>query len=152
MVMKHEKSAGAVVFRKDNEAIVYLFLDYKHKSEYLGFPRGSIEQGESEKQAARREVKEETGLDVEFIEGFREVMHWFYRREGDTVSKNVVLFLAQAKSDQVRVSEEHVGYRWLTFEEAIDRLTFENSRIVLRKSQDFLFNLERNSLRRWTDA
>lgn len=150
--MKHEKSAGAVVFRKENGTILYLFLDYKFKSEYLGFPRGSIEQGESEKQAARREVKEETGLETEFVEGFREVIHWFYRRDGDTVSKNVILFLAQAKSDQVKVSEEHVGYKWLTFEEAIDQLKFENPRRVMRKAQDFLFNLERNSLRRWANA
>lgn len=150
--MKHEKSAGAVVFRKENSKILYLFLDYKHKSEYLGFPRGSIERGESEKKTAKREVKEETGLDVNFIEGFREVVHWFYRREGDTVSKNLILFLAEAKSDQVKISEEHVGYKWLTFEEAIDKLSFENSRKVLRKAQDFLFKLESQSLRRWSDA
>ena len=49
----------------------------------------------------------------------------------------------------VNISEEHVGYEWLTFEQAIDKLSFENSRNVLRKAQDFLFNLERNSLRRW---
>ncbi len=147
--MKHEKSAGAVVFRKENGTILYLFLDYKHKSEYLGFPRGSVEQGETEKQAARREIREETGLGVEFIDGFREKVHWFYRRDGETVSKNLVLFLALAGSSSVNISEEHVGYEWLTFEQAIDKLSFENSRNVLRKAQDFLFNLERNSLRRW---
>ena len=147
--MKHEKSAGAVVFRKEGERILYLFLDYKFKSEYLGFPRGSIEQGETEKQAARREVKEETGLDVEFLDSFRDVIHWFYRREGETVSKTLILFLAEAKTDQVTVSDEHVGYKWLTFEQAIDQLKFENPRRVLRKAQDFLFNLERQSLRRF---
>ena len=147
--MKHEKSAGAVVFRKENSTILYLFLHYKYKSEYLGFPRGSVEQGESEKQAARREIMEETSLEVEFIDGFREIIHWFYRRDGDTISKNLVLFLAEAKSADVKVSEEHVGYKWLTFEESIDQLKFENPRQVMRKAQDFLFNLERNSLRRW---
>ena len=147
--MKHEKSAGAVVFRKENGKILYLLLDYSYRSEYLGFPRGGVEPGESEKEAARREIKEETGLDVNFIEGFKETVHWFYRRDGDTVSKTLVLFLAEAKSDKVIVSEEHVGYEWLTFEEAIDKLQFENSRNVLRKAQDFLFNLERNSLRRF---
>lgn len=150
--MKHEKSAGAVVFRKENNVILYLFLDYKYKSEYIGFPRGSIEPGESERQTARREIKEETGLDVNFLEGFREVIHWFYRREGETVSKNLILFLAEATSADVKVSDEHVGYRWLPFEEAIDQLKFENPRRVLRKAQDFLFNLDRQSLRRWSGA
>ena len=148
--MRHEKSAGAVVFRKDGDTILYLLLHYKYKSEYLGFPRGSIEEGETERQAAQREIKEETGLDVQFLEGFREQIHWFYRREGDTVSKNLILFLAQAKNDQVRVSDEHVGYKWLTFEQAIDQIKFENPRRVLRRAQDFLFNIERNSLRRFS--
>ncbi|UCG95637.1 MAG: NUDIX domain-containing protein [archaeon] len=149
--MKHENSAGAVVFRKDKDGrILYLLLGYEHKSKYLGFPRGNIEQDETEKQTAMREVKEETGLNVRFLEGFREKVHWFYRREGDTVSKTLVLFLAEAESDQVTVSEEHVGYKWLTFEQAIDQLQFENSRSILRKAQDFLFNIERNSLRRFS--
>ena len=60
--MKHEKSTGAVIFRRENDNIIYLLLNYEHKSKYLGFPRGSVEQGESEKQAATREIKEETGL------------------------------------------------------------------------------------------
>ncbi len=148
--MLHEKSAGAVIFKKENNKINYLFLEYEHKSEYLGFPRGGIEDGESEKQAAEREVKEETGLDVEFIDGFKETVHWFYRRDGETVSKRLVLFLAEAKSDRVLISSEHVGYKWMTFEKAIDALSFENSRKVLRKAQDFLFNIERNSLRRFS--
>jgi len=147
--MKYERSAGAVVFRRENGKILYLLLEYRHKSEYCGFPRGGIEPGESEKEAALREIREETGLEVEFVEGFKEVMHWFYRRDGEIVSKKVVLFLAEAKSDKVILSEEHEGYEWLPFEEAIDKLKFENSRAVLRKAQDFLFKLERKSLRRF---
>jgi len=147
--MKHEKSAGAIVFRKDKNVVYYLLLDYKRKIEYLNFPRGNIEEGESEKETALREIKEETGLDVQLIEGFRETMHWFYRKEGDTVSKNVILFLAEAKTDKVKLSEEHVGYEWLTFEKAIDKLNFDNSKEALRKAQDFLSNLEKRSLKRW---
>lgn len=148
--MRYERSAGAVIFRKENNVILYLFLEYKYKSEYIGFPRGSIEPGESEKEAARREVKEETGLEIKFMEGFREAVHWFYRKEGETVSKNLVLFLAEAMPGEVRISEEHVGYKWLKFEEAVDHLKFENSRNVLRKAQDFLFKLESQSLRRFS--
>jgi len=146
--MIHEKSSGAVVFKKENNTIMYLLLNYDYKSQYLGFPRGGVEQGESEKQAAIREIKEETSLDVRFIDGFKEQVHWFYRKDGQTVSKRLVLFLAEAKSDNVILSREHVGYEWLAFEDAIDRLDFENSRKVLRRAQDFLFNIERNSLRR----
>lgn len=147
--MIHEKSAGAVVFKKEDGKILYLLLEYKHKREYYGFPRGNVEEGEDEKETARREIKEETNLDVEFIDGFREATNWFYRRESDVVSKKVIFFLAEAKSSDVKISEEHIGYKWLPFEKAIDVLNFENSKGILRKAEDFLSNREKNSLRRW---
>jgi len=147
--MIQEKSAGAVVFRRDGKKILYLLLEYKYKKRYYEFPRGNIEEGENEKKAALREIKEETGLDVEFVEGFRKVSKWFYRREGEVVSKKVIFFLAEAKSPEVKISEEHVGYKWLPFEEAIDVLEFENSKDVLRKAHDFLLNRFKSSLDRW---
>src|SRR4030042_4830661 len=114
--MRYEKSAGAVVFRKENNRVLFLLLGYEHKSKYLGFPRGNIEPGESEKQAAMREIKEETGLDFRFIEGFRETANWFYRKEGDTVNKSVILFLAEAGPGAEKISEEHVANRCRRFE------------------------------------
>ena len=148
--MIHEKSSGAVIFRRDESGnIFYLLLKYHYKSDYYDFPRGNVEEGETEEETARREIKEETGLDANFLEGFKEVVSWFYRREGEIVNKKVVFFLAEAKTDEVKISEEHVGYEWLPFEKALDKLNFENSRNVLRKAQDFLFNRYKSSLRRW---
>ena len=57
--MLNETSAGAVIFRRDNE-IKYLILHYKFKGDYWDFPRGNIEKGETEEQTAVREIKEET--------------------------------------------------------------------------------------------
>ncbi|MCD6398429.1 MAG: NUDIX domain-containing protein [Candidatus Aenigmarchaeota archaeon] len=149
--MIHEKSSGAVVFRRDSDGkILYLLLKYHYKSDYYDFPRGNVEEGESEEEAAKREIKEETGLDVNFIGDFREVVSWFYRREGEVVNKKVIFFLAEAKTGEVKISEEHIGYEWLPFEEAMDKLNFENSKNTLRKAQDFLFNRYKSSLRRWT--
>lgn len=148
--MRYERSSGAVVFRREDDKILYLLLKYENKNTYFGFPRGNIEEGEEEKEAARREIKEETNLDVEFIEGFKESANWFYRRDGETISKKAIFFIAEAKPGEVEISHEHVGFKWLTFEKAIDELGFENAKKILRKAQDFLFNRYKNSLRRWS--
>lgn len=148
--MRYERSAGAVVFKRESNKTLYLLLKYKHKSTYYGFPRGNMEGGEEEKEAARREIKEETNLDVEFVGDFRETTSWFYRRDGDTISKRVVFFLAEAKPGKVEISHEHYDFKWLPFEKAVDVLEFENAKRVLRKVQDFLFNRYKTSLKRWT--
>lgn len=139
--MPKEISAGAVVFRK-NEEIKYLFL---HKGaggiykESWTFPRGLVEAGEDEKDTVRREVKEETGItDLEFVPGFRETTSWFYRKEGKTVYKEAIFYLAETKTEKAKVSSEHIGYEWLNYEDALDRLTFKGPKEVLKKANSFL--------------
>jgi len=86
-----------------------------------------------------RELREETGItDARFIEGFREEISYFYRREGRTVYKEVIFFLIQSKDSNVKVSYEHVGYEWLNYERAMERLTFANAKKVLAKAHEFL--------------
>ncbi len=137
MGMVHEKSAGAVVFRKTGTATDYLLLHYGAR--HWGFARGQIEAGETEKDTALREVAEETGItDVRFMDGFREEMSYFYRREGKTVFKEVVLYLVEALDSTVRLSYEHTGYEWLPYERAVEKLTFQNSKDILRKANEYL--------------
>lgn len=133
--MRTEKSAGAIVFRKDENKIFYLLLNYGN---HWDFPKGNIEQGENEQETAKREIKEETGLNVEFINGFREKIGYFYVRDGDRISKTVIYFLAEAKSEDIRLSFEHKGFKWLKFEEALNLTTFNNSKNILEKANNFL--------------
>ena len=66
-----EKSAGAIIFRKEENRAYYLLLHYP--AGHWDFPKGNIENGEKEIDTAKREIYEETGIqDVEFIFGFRE--------------------------------------------------------------------------------
>lgn len=133
--MEHEHSAGAIIFRENGE-IRYLFLVYEKG--YLDFPRGNVERGETELEAAKREVFEETGLKVDFIPGFRAETSWFYRKDGKLVKKTVVYFLAKTDKKEIKVSWEHKGYEWLTFEEAMEKLKFENTKQILKKANNFL--------------
>jgi bis(5'-nucleosidyl)-tetraphosphatase len=149
--MVKEVSAGAVVFRRQTvygkESIVYLVLHYRFKGDYWDFPRGKIEKGETERQTARREIKEETDLsDIEFLENFAERTNWYYRLEGKNVYKEAVYFLAEARSEKekVRISKEHIEHLWLEFDDAMKRLTYKNTRTILQAAHD---HLERKALR-----
>jgi len=150
--MPIEKSAGAIIFRKENNNFFYLLLHYpssakapcppkfcktklRRAGDYWDFPKGHIEKGEDEIKTVKREVEEETGLkDIKIIEGFREWIKYFFKFEGKTVLKFVTFYLAETKTKDVKISGEHVGYKWLPYEDAIEQLTFKNAKEVLKKA------------------
>ena len=139
--MPKEVSAGVIIFRRNRE-IKYLLLHREAHERYRetwDFSSGNVEAREGEERAARREAEEETGIkDLEFIPDFKEKTFWFYRREGKTIYKEVVYFLAETKTEEVKVSTEHSSYEWLTYDDAKNRLTFKNAKVILEKAYKFL--------------
>jgi len=131
-----EKSCGTVVFVKSDE-VLYLLLQYE--AGHWDFVKGNVEPNESEKDTVLRELKEETGIDAtRTIEGFKERVIYYYRRQGATVHKEVVFFLIEADTKKVTLSFEHVGFDWLNYERALEKLTFKNAKDVLQKAHAFL--------------
>jgi 8-oxo-dGTP pyrophosphatase MutT (NUDIX family) len=134
--MMRKKSCGAVVFRK-NQEVKYLLLHYE--AGHWDYAKGEVEKGESERDTVVRELREETGItDARFIEGFREEISYFYKMVGRTIHKEVVFFLMETGTSDVVLSFEHTGYEWLDYQKAIERLTFENAKNILRKAHTFL--------------
>ncbi len=137
-----EISAGVILYRKDVKTPVYLLLHYENKDtgkNHWDFPKGHIEKGETLKQTAIRELEEETGIKgVELIEGFKEEVSYFFRKEGKFISKKVIFFLAETKQEKIKLSFEHIGYKWLPYKEAFDQVTFKNAKNVLEKAHKFL--------------
>jgi len=153
--MPIEKSAGAVVFRKEpqkkikdfqrgeNKKIYYLLLQYpssaKAPREYWDFPKGHIEKGEKLEETVKREVKEETGIgDIKFVEGFKEWIKYFFKFKGKNVLKIVTFFLVETKIKEIKTSFEHIGYKWLPYKEALSQLTFKNAKEILKKANAYL--------------
>src|SRR3989338_6396255 len=139
------KSVGCVVFRENNEKRIYLLLEAERMNGKLGrhtfwdFPKGAPEKGENEVQTALRETREETGISgLEFIDGFRKIIRYFFKRNGTLVSKEVVFYLAKTKSIKTKISSEHLKCQWLPYEKALERLTFKNSKGVLQDAEEFL--------------
>ena len=134
--MKQEKSAGAIVFRKEKEPI-YLLLHYEMG--HWDFPKGKIESGEKDLETVKREIQEETGIkNIEILKDFKEEIHYYYKFEGELITKTVVFYLAKTDTENVKLSFEHIGFAWLSYDKALDKLTFKNAKEILKKANDFL--------------
>ncbi|OGZ69366.1 MAG: hypothetical protein A3D44_02830 [Candidatus Staskawiczbacteria bacterium RIFCSPHIGHO2_02_FULL_42_22] len=145
--MPREKSAGAIIYRMENKVPYFLLLHYP--SGHWEFAKGHIEEGENQEQAALREIEEETGItDLKIIPGFKEYIKYFFRNNYDMVKEDknkapwifklVVFYLAQTQTEVVKISDEHIGFAWLSYQEALKKLTFKNAKNLLKKANDAL--------------
>jgi len=133
--MPQEFSAGIIGFKRA-ETLKFLLL--KYPKGYWGFSHGQIEKGESSRDAAIREFKEETGLDIaKMFDGFKEIIEFFYKREGKTVHKEITFYLGESKDGEVKLTE-HTDYGWFDFDEALAKLQFKNDQEILKKANEFL--------------
>ena len=123
--MTKEKSCGAVIFRKQQDKYQFVLVQQKYGLRF-GFPKGHVEHNESEKMTAKREVFEETGLDVEIYGHIKEQTK-YYPKEG--VIKEVVYFLARAKTSQLRAQEEEIAdAQWVDASEVLSKLSYKSDR------------------------
>ena len=135
--MFEERSAGLVVFRMEKEKPIFILLS--HRTGRWGFPKGNIEKGETEREAAIRETKEETGLSkFRIVDDYEERIEYFYRRKRARVHKGVVYFLAETEQKEVKLSDEHREYEWSDFDSAMKHLIFKNEKNVLSKANEVI--------------
>lgn len=124
------------MFREGGDRRMYLLLQNAGRWD---FPKGGVEKGESELQTVVREVKEETGLQaIRIVPGFRKVIEYFYRRDGKNVHKQVVYLLASTEEEKVKLSFEHQGFGWFSYAEALQRASYQNSKMTLTEAEKFL--------------
>ena len=132
--MIKEKSCGAVVYKKEEEKIYFLIEEMK--AGHYSIPKGHVENNETEIETALREIKEETNLEVNLDSNFREVVS-YSPYEG--CIKDVVFFVAEAKSfDMKEQLIEVTSLKWLEPVDAINILTFDSDKEVLRKALKYL--------------
>ena len=126
--MIEETSAGIVLFRKEGTKNLFLLLHYP--SGHWDFVKGKMENGESIRQTAIRETKEETGItDITFFENFEEWIEYNFQHQGELVNKKVVFFLAETKTSEVTISHEHLNYTWMEYNTAMEKTTFNNAKM-----------------------
>lgn len=132
----YEKSCGAVILYKEKgESEASILLVKNQKGRFWSFPKGHVELWENEKETAVREIKEETDLDVEILDNFREISDYC---PFGKIRKRVVFFLAAAKSNKVKIQESEIeSYTWVKLSEAKRVCTYENDLRVIDKAREY---------------
>ena len=127
MELKKEKSCGCIIL-KDGKVL----LIYEKIGQYWGFPKGHIENNETEIETAKREVKEEVGLDVEIDKEKRYELNYITDKG---IDKTTVLYIAKPKSEKVVMQESEVEeVQWYDYETALNMLSFDNLKDLFRKA------------------
>lgn len=141
-------SAGLVLFCETQHGREYLLIRYP--SGHFDYARGHLEDGETKKEAALREVEEETGIrEVQF---FDKEFHtkFFYTAAGNErqrrlsegkgviIFKEVYVYPGKVANKNVRLSHEHTEYVWLPYEQALAKVTFDNAKRVLAETEAYL--------------
>ena len=139
MNVKDHHSAGVVVFRESKDGKrKYLLLHYP--SGHWDYAKGHLEDGETPKEAAIRELEEETGIDdVHVYDGLMVPMYYEYKGHGFLHKKTVDYFLGKTEmpESKIKISHEHQGFGWYSYEDALKKLTFDNARDVLTAAEAF---------------
>jgi 8-oxo-dGTP pyrophosphatase MutT (NUDIX family) len=134
---EREVSAGGIVFRRD-PAGRPRFLLIKDSYGNWGFPKGHLEEGESPAAAALRETEEETGLRGLWLHGPIRIIDWHFRFRGRFIHKYCHFFLFESPDGEPvpQADEGITACHWCPLEEAINELSYENARGVLRRAGD----------------
>lgn len=134
--IKRERSCGGVVFYESEGKCEVILICSNFKGRMLWtFPKGHMEAGETEKETALREIKEEVGLDTEIIGDFKEKTEFSCR---ENVIIEASYFAAKASSKNAVAQEGEVEYfAWLDFDSATQTLTFDCDKRVLREFVKF---------------
>lgn len=129
-----EISAGAITYTIENDTILYLLIKDFHGN--YGFPKGHLENKETRREAALREIKEETGIDVTLDETFEKELVYIMP---NGIEKTSVYYLGHYENQTPVAQEEEVETMLLLpYEEAYEKLTFDNMKEVLAQANDHL--------------
>ncbi len=133
-----EKSVGAIVV---NQGGLYLLLNRADKNgDFWEFPKGHQLEDEKDIETLKRELKEETGIEkFELIENFVGKNEYVSSSTGNT--RIILLYLIKVPKDKVIISQEHKGYVWATFDDALTKLNHDTWREILTTAKKRLAEL-----------
>lgn len=129
--MAQDKSIGVIPVRRDDND--FLFLLVHQVVGHWAFPKGHPDLGETEFETALRELGEETGISkCKIVEDFRYTQTYSFVENAETINKEVVFFIGFVSNDEIKIMEDEIqSFAWLSFDECMERLTYNESRTML---------------------
>ena len=137
--MIYEKSCGFVAYKEKDDIRLYLIVRASN-GEY-GFPKGHIELNETEYETAIRELKEETNVEVQVINGFRRQIEYKFPNKANVI-KQSVYFLGKCTSVDVVCQKSEISEAlFVPIGVALELLSFENTKNILKEADSYLDTL-----------
>lgn len=124
------------MFRREGGVARFLLIRDSYNN--WGFPKGHLERGEPPAEAARREVREETGLEDLVVHGPIKVIDWYFRFRGKTIHKYCHFFLFESKRGEAVPQQEEgiTEVAWHPSDDALRTISYDNARDVLRRAAE----------------
>jgi 8-oxo-dGTP pyrophosphatase MutT (NUDIX family) len=134
MAVTSEFSAGGVVVRDRECVVIVPTRRAADGRRVLALPKGHVDPGETPEVTARREVREEAGVESTLREELGEV-RYFYMREGRRIAKVVTFFLLDYAAGSVDDHDHEVEEaRWMALDEAVTALTYRGERTMAARA------------------
>ena len=141
MLKIKEVSVGGIIYRIEGNKILFLLL--KQSSNKLWeFPKGNIEKEETELDCAKREIKEEAGINPEFNKTFREEIKYINPKKGSGWLKKEIMYLCKTNQKEIKLSWEHERYFWGELQEIFKLTKFQNIHEIVKKAHKFILETE----------
>ena len=136
---KENHSIGIILFRQFPRSVKFLLV--KQQQGHWSFPKGHIEKDEKFIDTAIRELYEETGIKkISFLR--RKIFlrdDYYFKKETVKVHKIVDYYIAETETVKVRIDgKEILNYKWCTYEKAWEKLTFKESRKILKQANKII--------------
>lgn len=142
--MKNEFSSGGIVYKVGDDPLFLLIENSRMNrpgETWWGFPKGHLEEGESNETAAIREVEEETGIKAEIIEKIGNSKYVLTKNE-EKIFKVVTIFLMKYLEGETKAQIEEVSdVIWLPYEEALKKLAYPGDKELLKKAKEVINQL-----------
>ncbi|MCE5315876.1 MAG: NUDIX domain-containing protein [Parachlamydia sp.] len=139
---QYDESFGVIPLSRARGEWEVFLIQHKHVR-YWGFPKGHAETNETHEMAARRELKEETNLDIiRFLQPEPLMEQYQFVIDGRRVFKQVCYFIAEVSGNVVLQQQEVSDGIWLSLPQALRQLTHPEGKSMLRQVEKILLCLE----------